>query len=207
MSQPSGSRIPTQERAVRTRAALVEAARGEVSARGYAATTARSIAEAAGVATGSFYQYFADKDAILRELGAVRLGHVATDIVGLLEVSNGTEHTDVPEVLRGVVTAVMAFHQEDPGLHAVLTERRGLDPELDALTTRAEHALIARVASLLTRWGHPGDADATAYIIHSMVEGSVHAHVLGHAMLDDARFREALVDAVLRVALPSTMGS
>jgi len=36
-----------------------------------------------------------------------------------------------------------------------------------------------------------------------MVEGSVHARVLGPRNLDDARFRAALVDAVLRVAVPS----
>ena len=60
-------RVPTQARAQRTRAALVAAAQNEFSEHGYAKTTAKRIAKAAGVSTGSFYQYFTDKDAVVRE--------------------------------------------------------------------------------------------------------------------------------------------
>ena len=54
-------RTPTQARAHKTRAALVEAAQAEFAESGYAGTTAKSIAKRAGVSTGSFYQYFTDK--------------------------------------------------------------------------------------------------------------------------------------------------
>jgi hypothetical protein len=106
--------------------------------------------------------------------------------------------------LRSVVELVMDYHREDPGLHAVLTERRHADAELDALTSRAELALVQRIATLLERWGHPGDRLATAFVLFGAVEGSVHAHVLGAAVVSDERFVEALVDGLARIALVSS---
>ena len=38
--------------------------------------------------------------------------------------------------------------------------------------------------------------------LFATIEGSVHAHVLGNAIVSDERFVQALVDALIRVALP-----
>lgn len=190
-------RVPQQVRAQRTREKLLEAAQRELSARGYAKATARSIASEAGVATGSFYQYFADKDAVLRELGTTRLARISQLSLGLLDSA-----ADPRDTMRTVVLAVMAYHREDPGLHAVLTERRAHDPELDMLTTKGEHALIDAVQSMLERWSYPGDREATAFILFSMVEGAIHAHCLGHALVSDERFVDTLIDALVKIALP-----
>ena len=102
-----------------------------------------------------------------------------------------------------MVTLVMDVHRADPRLHAVLTERRHCDPELDALTSAAERALVDRIARLLARWEHPGDVEATAFILFGLVEGSVHAHVLGTPVVDDRRFVDTLVDTLIRIANPS----
>jgi AcrR family transcriptional regulator len=201
-----GMRVPTQERALRTRAALVRAGEREFSEHGHAATTTRSIAQRAGVATGSFYQYFPDKDALLREIAARRLGRVHELALGGLEraprrPSKADVHAQARELMGLMVEAVMAYHRDDPRLHAVLTERRHTDGELDALTTAAERALVGRIARLIERWGHSGDRTATAFVLFNMVEGAVHAHVLGARMVSDERFVEALATALVRVAL------
>lgn len=209
-------RTPTQARAHKTRAALVTAAQAEFADAGYASTTAKSIAKRAGVSTGSFYQYFVDKDAVLRELAQERQMALLTSVVGELAADPGAlegmisaETGITPELrvaiqqrLTAVVDQVVAHHREDPRFHAVVTERRMADSELDALTTAGERALVQKTAELLTRWGHQGDCLATAFILFGMVEGAVHAHVLGHPIVDDQRFRDALVDAVVRLALP-----
>ncbi|MFO0636844.1 MAG: helix-turn-helix domain-containing protein [Nannocystaceae bacterium] len=67
-SSPARVRVPSQDRAVQARAALLSAAAREFSQQGCAATTAETIARRAEVATGSFYQYFVSKDALLQEL-------------------------------------------------------------------------------------------------------------------------------------------
>ncbi|MCA9534286.1 MAG: TetR/AcrR family transcriptional regulator [Myxococcales bacterium] len=211
-------RTPMQARAHKTRASLVAAAQAEYAEQGYSGTTAKSIAKRAGVSTGSFYQYFTDKDAVLRELAQQRATALFDGIIAEMgeELGAPAEHpsatprrsqpisrASIERRLTGVVDAVVRHHREDPRFHAVVTERRLADPELDAATTAGERALVERTAALLAAWGHTGDCVATAFILFGMVEGSVHAHVLGHPIVSDTRFRDTLVAAVVRLALPS----
>ena len=56
---------PVQERALRTRAALLAATEELVTDRGIEAVTTTSVAAAAGCSVGSLYRYFADREALL----------------------------------------------------------------------------------------------------------------------------------------------
>jgi AcrR family transcriptional regulator len=56
-------RTPTQARSRATVEAILGGTARVLASRGYAKATTNHIAEAAGVSIGSFYQYFADKDA------------------------------------------------------------------------------------------------------------------------------------------------
>ncbi|MFW6051143.1 MAG: TetR/AcrR family transcriptional regulator [Myxococcota bacterium] len=200
-------RVPRQSRGRRTRRRLVEAAQAEFSERGYAHATASSIARRAGVATGTFYQYFQDKDAVLHELAADRMEGIRDRVMAIMQEAAPAEAPVLPVArarMRAVVEAVVDYHREDPGLHAVLTERRHADPSLDALTGHAEHTLVAQIAELLRGFGRREDAEATAFVLFGMVEGAVHAHVLGRPVVSDERFNRALVDAMVRIALPTS---
>ncbi len=55
-------------RAAETRAAIIEAAVEEFIARGYAATRLDDVAKRAGVAKGTIYLHFTDKEALFQEL-------------------------------------------------------------------------------------------------------------------------------------------
>lgn len=197
------NRVPAQARAVKTRASLVSAAARAFGEDGYAGATAKGIAEVAGAATGSFYQYFTSKDEVLRELAAGRQEVLVERALGLLEVAGEGGAAEVRARLRAVIDAVVAYHAADRGLHAVITERRHVDRELDALIAAGERRLIDRIAALLGRWGHVGDATPTAFVLLATLEGAVHAHVLGHPVVDDRRFVDALAEALLRIALPT----
>jgi AcrR family transcriptional regulator len=193
-------RVPVQARARRTRAALLQAAERELSEHGHAATTAQSIARRAGVATGSFYQYFTDKDAVLRDLAAERLHALERRLLGLAPAgSDPSSAQPRPAVLR-IVDTVLEYHREDRGLHTVLTERRHADVELDRLTHASERRLVQHLVRTLRGLGLRGDLEARAFVLYGLIEGCVHAHVLTTPMLSDARFRQALCSAVLAVA-------
>jgi AcrR family transcriptional regulator len=205
-------RAPVQARAHQTRAALLAAAEREFGERGYAQTTAKSIAERAQVATGSFYQYFRDKDAVLHELARARQGELAARVREAEQISDqdGADSRSLEQrarlAVRRIVAAVLDYHRKDVGLHAVLTERRHADRELDAIDRAAERSFIAHIEASLLQWSYNGDRKALAFVIFGSIEGAVHSHVLGMRVLSDRRFVEALADAVLtlvRAGLPS----
>lgn len=198
-------RVPKQRRALRTRAAILDAARAEFSQRGYAGATSKTIALAAGVSVGSLYQYFSDKDQLLAEIAQSRGEEISAQTLGALGPVSGRPSSDqqLRERLGDVLDVVLRQHRDDPGLHGVLTERRHADEQLDAITTGFERSLIEAAAALLKSWGHCGDALADAFVLFSMIEGAVHAHVLGGAVVSDERLKAALLDALVRVLSPT----
>jgi len=201
----SSAREPVQTRAHKTRAALLAAAERDFEQRGYAQTTTKSIAERAGVAAGSFYQYFTDKDAVLRELAASRMASLRSQLtsIGLPAIDRARSMPAIERAARRALAAmldeVVAYHRLEPGLHAVLSERRSADPDLDAMTCHFEQALVASIDALLAHFGFTGDRKATAFVLFGLIEGSVHSHVLGTRVVSDKRFNEALTSAVIAV--------
>jgi AcrR family transcriptional regulator len=197
----SALRTPVQQRAHRTRAALLEAAEREFADRGYAQTTAKSITARAGVATGSFYQYFADKDALLCELAQQRFLELAERVRGLDRMHPARDaralELQARRSIRAIVAEVLAYHRRDRGLHAVLAERRLADPQLAAITDASDRGFVAEVQARLSHWGYRGDCQAQAFLIFGLIEGSIHSHVLGTRMLSDRRFLDALAESVL----------
>ena len=200
-------REPVQSRAHKTRAALLRAAASEFNARGYAQTTTKTIAERAQVAAGSFYQYFPDKDAVLRELAAVRIATLQArlDAIGLPALGEAPSPASVESAtrvpLRTMLAEVLAYHRSEPGLHAVLTERRGADPELDDMTSRSEQGFVDRLEVALAHFGFGGDRRATAFVLFAMIEGAVHSHVLGTRVVSDRRFGDELSGAIVAVVV------
>lgn len=205
MDAPLRVREPAQARSKRTREALLVAGAVEFSELGYARTTTKSIAERAGVATGSFYQYFVDKDALLRELAVERQVKVAADVLAVVTLparGSGPSRPGAAQLktqIAAIVELVMRAHREDPNLHAVLTERRYADRELDASSAVGERALCDAIAAMLRCWAFVGDSPAVAFVLFSMCEGAVHGHVLGQPVVSDVRFTRALVDALICV--------
>jgi AcrR family transcriptional regulator len=79
---------PRQQRAQATFDAIVDAAARLLPAMGYAGITTNHVAERAGVAIASLYEYFPDKDAVIAEVAErlvarvmARLGAALTEIV------------------------------------------------------------------------------------------------------------------------------
>ena len=200
--------MPLQSRSHKTRAALIRAAGKEFSQHGYAEATAKSIASAAKVGTGTFYHYFPDKDAALREICRARVAYLldesaAIESAPFCEPSLAEFVRDGRARLTRLVALYVDHHRADRGLHRVLTERRLCDPELDAIMMASEKEAVRRFAAVLARWGHDGDVETTAFMLFALLEGAVHGHVLGAPVVSDDRFVRGLVEGMLRIALPS----
>ena len=210
MTLPLSFRAPQQSRAHKTRAALVAAARREFSERGYALTTAKSIAERADVGTGTFYHYFPDKDALLREITRERVRYMHDQTAPLASAPSRPADAnallaDARTRVQKLVKLCVNYHRQDRGLHAVITERRLCDREIEAVMATSEREAVERLAAGLRGWSYDGDSEAAAFMMFSLLEGAVHGHVLGQAMIADERFVHALVEALLRIGLPQSL--
>ena len=79
----AGRKSVRRERQNERRAAILAAALDEFSARGYAATRLDDVAQRAGVAKGTIYLYFRDKESLFQELVRAML----SPLVGAIEAA------------------------------------------------------------------------------------------------------------------------
>jgi len=166
--------LPTQARAVRKRQALVNAAVNEFSSAGFEDTTAKSIAAKAGVATGTFYQYFENKNDILRVIAHDRFTDLQNNIPSLnLNVAQSTSAEQLVDLFKRSLSFVYEFHAHDPMLHQILEHRRNLDPKLHELMQQGEAVLQERVLKLVLAM-NVEHAPIVANNLFSMAEGIVH---------------------------------
>lgn len=167
---------------------------------GLAATTNR-IAERAGVSIGTLYQYFPNKEALLRALAE---RHVADAGVRLTEVFDRLRCDTPPfdETMRAMLAAVVDLHVDKPGLHAVMHRfaPRGL-PDLAALGALEDH-IAGEVAFHLKRCDRGGDdVELTAQTIVTAVDAHVH-RVMTRREFDSDQSVEQLVALTSALAAP-----
>ncbi|MBR0896151.1 TetR/AcrR family transcriptional regulator [Bradyrhizobium tropiciagri] len=99
------------EKSAERRAAIIEAAMDEFIARGYAATRLDDVAKRAGVAKGTLYLYFKDKETMFEEL-------IRTALVPLI-----SRMTALPAITGPVRDAVEGF--AETFIREVVSTRRG----------------------------------------------------------------------------------
>lgn len=73
-------KVPRQARSRATYDSMLDAATGLLEQRGYAALTTNHVAEAAGVAIGSLYEYFPSKEVIVAEVVRRTMAAVASEV-------------------------------------------------------------------------------------------------------------------------------
>jgi AcrR family transcriptional regulator len=176
--------IPTQARAIQKRAALITAATQCFVNHGYSDTTAKTVASLAGVATGTFYQYFDNKEDLLRVIAKQRMEDLYKQIPSvkaLLVLSEKAQKDSeksgtTQQIFHTVLKLIYAFHEQSPQLHQVLEQRKALDPKLAEILGQGENLLHERVLMFVQSF-NINNADAVAFNLFAMAEGLVHRHV------------------------------
>ncbi|MFT7403644.1 TetR/AcrR family transcriptional regulator [Zhongshania sp.] len=179
--------LPIQTRAKQKRAALIAAAKKCFVEYGYDNTTAKSIANCAGVATGTFYQYFDNKEDILCVIAQQRIEDLYQQVPSAKELftlsekaqKNSVKADATQAIFLYVLELIYAFHEEAPELHQVLEQRKALDPRLAEILGQGETLLDERVL-LFVQSFNIKNANGVAFNLFAMAEGLVHRHVFGN---------------------------
>lgn len=95
----TGMTTAIQPRTLKTRAKLIDAARAIISDVGYAALRVEQVVAEAGVAKGTFFAHFKDKDALLDRL-------IGEEIDKLLD---HIETSPTPKSVQDIVSALMPY--------------------------------------------------------------------------------------------------
>jgi AcrR family transcriptional regulator len=108
----SNSQNRAERRRLRTRAALLAAAREVFASQGVDSSTIQDITEAADVAKGSFYNHFDSKEAILREV----VEETLADLARALDVLTEPMRDDPAQMLAVCLRHTLRACVEDPTL-------------------------------------------------------------------------------------------
>ena len=90
-----------QKRTLKTRAKLIAASEEVIAKGGYEALRVEEVVQAAGVAKGTFFAHFRDKDALMEILIGEKLGACLTQAEG----------SDAPQTVRELIAALEPVHQ------------------------------------------------------------------------------------------------
>jgi AcrR family transcriptional regulator len=165
-----------QRRSAATYEALLEAARRVFARRGFDAAQTPEIAAEAGVSTGAFYRYFADKRAVFVEVVAKHLRESHDEVMTKLTPERflGPRALDHREAIDIVLDVLFDRIQRDADLERVYLALSYSDPDVRRL--RAEYeaegfaALARLIAVILPREVIPDPAAAARVIGITTVE-------------------------------------
>lgn len=129
------------ERGASTRQRLLDAAARVFSACGYSRATTKEIAKAAGVAEGTIYRHFADKQELFL---AVFSEHNAANFQGLLELPELAGTGTVRENLQRLVRAIEDVESNLAPLQAAMSS----DAELASALFTAQDATVEGMPAL-----------------------------------------------------------
>lgn len=149
-------RTPTQARSRERVRRVLAAAPALIEQHGLGGVTVRQIADRAGMSIGTFYQFFASKDAVVEAL-------VLTYIDGFLTVADDLAAQPAAADWRAewdrTYAAYIEYLQVTPGIHTVWFNG-GLTPELRRLDHANNRRLADRLAELFIANGHAADGPA-----------------------------------------------
>ena len=194
-------RIPRQARANETVGAILEAAAQVLEAGGLPAFTTNAVAERAGVSIGTLYQYFADKDAILRAIAEHELKATLSSVAkAMMEEQNVPPEQRVRAIVRAIV-------------HAFRGRQRARKAVVQAMFNQGGGAALqAPITAFVAENALETLSEQQTFVLSRAILGAIRSAVLEEQrFLKSRSFEDELVRLMLAYlaavsALPSSTG-
>ena len=194
-SAASDGKTPRTARGERTLRKILDAAREEFGARGFADSSIVGITQRAGVALGTFYTYFDSKEALFQALVKDMSAQVRDTVGPVLG-----EGTDALDSERCALEAFLRFAREHRDIYRIIDESEFVEP-----TAYREHyeTTATRIAARLKTAQGKGEIDRgySGEDLDVLAWGMMGANVflgLRFAVWDDAD-ETRVADAMSRV--------
>ena len=159
--EPRRTRGPSPNKTAQTRAAIANAALGAFIEHGYRATRISDVAERAGVAKGTVYLHFADKQALFAGV----ISDVLDSRVAALAGAEPHREESLRDFLSRVITPLLGAVEGSPWLgliRLVMIEGRE-SPEVAAIyRQRVLDPVAAQIRHWATRAADRGELDSDA---------------------------------------------
>ncbi len=176
---PRGRR---EQRKVLTRSELLQAGRELFSERGLYESRIEDLTARAGIAKGTLYRYFSDKDALV--LAVVNAGFDALDERIMAKTSRARTHA---AVVAGIVEGHVEFFADNPDLLRLFHQVRGL-LKFNQQRWRPLRAVLSRhierMADLLARPLARADRRPPQRVLAMLLFGSISGFCSVRAALD-----------------------
>jgi AcrR family transcriptional regulator len=186
---------------------LLDAAEKLFAEKGYAETTVLDIAEAAGVAKGTFYLYFPSKEHCVIALKERLMQGLVDRFEGVLnpaleQVVGGVDSFDIEGVTRRLMDETFAHALEHAEAFDVLFHR-GDAIEIDELSQAHEATITKLIADVITQMNILGIAQVshpmqTARILFNGVHWALDIALCREGVRDLTELKEAAVEVSIR---------
>jgi len=200
MTEKTSTRVPTQERGIKTKQKIIDAGRKLFSDKGYYKTNSKEIAREAGVSTGSFYMYFKDKKPLFLEIFQSYYREISEKVLeGNLEqlLQTGSKKKAIGEL----VTLLYEAHTIDPAFHREAISMIYTDNDVQELNRIEEEKVVALLAGFLETYQKEltvKDLEAAARIIHKSAEEVIHSIKIFGTPIEENRMLTELTEMIYR---------
>ena len=178
---------PRQKRALATRANVLAAVEAIVAIEGAEAVTTTRIAEETGVAVGTIYRYFADRDAMLLEAYDATVARIIAICHGALETL--PSDVDMNEAACGLLSIYLDAAEAIPAHPGLLAAMRRLRPVESAATGTEDRVVTEIIAPFLARFAPLAAIEPMRFRLMSTVIGTM---VDLYLVMPDATERDML---------------
>ena len=174
------------------RTALLTATEQLLVETGVAAVTPRAVAERAGLARSSFYEYFGSRDDVLTAVALAAFDRWAA------EIEEALAGVTAPDRLRVYVETTMRMTGDGKHDIAALLQQAELSPSRHEDIMALHTVLLRPVVALLAEEGVP-DAEAHAVLVQGLLNAGVQSVTHGA----DPGATAAMICGLLREGLPT----
>ncbi|MFN8466029.1 MAG: TetR/AcrR family transcriptional regulator [Caldilineaceae bacterium] len=139
-------KAPQQARSQQRVDAILSAAGEMIGETGYEGVTTSKLAKRAGISVGSFYQYFADKEAVFQALGDRYLVEMRRKIDAMFPPD--AQYAPL-EVLVGRSVDMLVIHAAEHNQLVELMESAWVSPEMRAMTVAMNEEIERKIGEIL----------------------------------------------------------